>query len=151
MLSLVASGRYHIWVALPKYDICRLSTYVACMWIQYVFGGNIHTRVCHSRYFFKRAWCPCDFIVFITCGQKCSVPWGVLSSDVNSDKTWLSTVLLRIALDCPYSNVLYDRGFLSWNDLNPTKIDKSPLGSWIQGSAGIAGSLTFSQFFVCLL
>ena len=79
--------------------------------------------------------------------QTCSMPWGVLSLNVNSGKKWLSTVLLRIALDCPGYNVLYARGFLSWNDLNTTKIGKNPLGSWIQGSAGSAGSLAFFSKF----
>ena len=82
-----------------------------------------------------------------TWGQTCSMPWGVLSLDVNSGKTWWSTVLLSIAPDCPCYNVLYDRGFLWWNDLNPMKIGKNPLGSWIQGSAGSAGSLAFFSKF----
>ena len=79
--------------------------------------------------------------------QTCSMPWGVLSLNVNSGKTWWSTVLLRIAPDCPCYNVLYDRGFLWWNDLNPMKIGKNPLESWIQGSARSSGSWAFFSKF----
>ena len=75
------------------------------------------------------------------------MPWGLLSLNVNSGKTWWSTVLLSIAPDCPCHNVIYDRGFLWWNDFNPMKIGKNPLGSWIQGSAGSAGSWAFSRNF----
>ena len=77
----------------------------------------------------------------------CSKPWDVLSLNVNSGKTWWSTVLLSIAPDCPCYNVLYDRGFLWWNNLNLMKIGKNPLGSWIQGFAGSAGSLAFFSKF----
>ena len=79
--------------------------------------------------------------------QTCSMPWGVLSLNLNSGKTWWSTLLLSIAPDCPCYNVLYDRGFLWWRDLNPMKVIKNPLGSWIQGSAGSPGSLAFFSKF----
>ena len=79
--------------------------------------------------------------------QTCSMPWGVLSLNVNSGKIWWSTILLSIAPDCPCYNVLYDRGFLWWNNLNLMKIGKNPLGSWIQGSAGSAGSWAFFSKF----
>ena len=75
------------------------------------------------------------------------MPWGVLSLNVNSGKTWWSTVLLSIAPDCLCHDVLYDSGFLWWNDLNPMRIGKNTLGSWIQGSAGSAGSWTFFSKF----
>ena len=79
--------------------------------------------------------------------QTCSLPWGVLSLNVNSGKAWWSTLLLSIAPDCPCYNALYDRRFLWWNDLSPMKITKNPLGSWIQGSAGSAGSWAFLSKF----
>ena len=79
--------------------------------------------------------------------QTCSMSWGVLSSNVSSGKTWWSTVLLSIAPDCLCYNVLYDRGFLWWHDLNPMKIGKNPLGSWIQGSAGYPGAWAFFSKF----
>ena len=46
---------------------------------------------------------------------------------------WLSVIYL--------GNVLYDRGFLG--DLNPMKVGKSRLGSWIQGSWILTRSFTF--------
>ena len=58
--------------------------------------------------------------------QTCSMPWGVLSLNGNSDKTWWSKVSLSFAPDCPWYNVLYDRGFVWWHDLNPMKIGKIP-------------------------
>ena len=75
--------------------------------------------------------------------ETCSMPCGVLSFSVNSGKRWWSTVLLSVAPDYPCYNVLYDRRFLWLNYLNPIKIYKNPLGSWIQGSAGSVGSLAF--------
>ena len=79
--------------------------------------------------------------------QTCSMPWGVLSLNGNSDKTWWSTVSLSFAPDCPWYNVLYDRGFLWWHDLYPMKIGKKTLGSWIQGFAVSAGSRAFPSIF----
>ena len=36
----------------------------------FITSTAIPTRVCNSRYFFKRAWCRNDFIVLIICGNK---------------------------------------------------------------------------------
>ena len=60
--------------------------------------------------------------------QTCSMPWGDLSLNVNFGKTCWYTVLLSIAPDSPCYNGLYDRGFLSWKDLNPVKIGNKPPG-----------------------
>ena len=79
--------------------------------------------------------------------QICPMPWGVLSLNVNSGKTWWYAVLLSIASDRPCYNVLYDRGFFWRNDLNPMKIGKNPLGSWMQDSAGSPGSWAFFSKF----
>ena len=74
--------------------------------------------------------------------QTCSMSWGVLSLNVNSGKTWWSTVLLwvlRLIAPCPCYNALHV--------LIPMKIGKKSLGSWIQGSAGFAGSWAFFSKF----
>ena len=80
--------------------------------------------------------------------QTCSMSWGVLSSNADCGNTWCATALLSIAPDCWCYNALYDSVFLRWSVLNPIKMSRNPLGSWIHGSGILKGSWRFSRNFV---
>ena len=63
---------------------------------------------------------------FLGCASRtCSMPRDVLSSNVDSDKTWLSMTLLSIASVCPGYNSLYGRRFLRFIYLNPMNMGKN--------------------------
>ena len=75
-----------------------------------------------------------------------SMPWDVLSLNVDSGKTCVM-VLLRIAPVHQCRNALYDRALFWLKYLSPMKMDKktSDSGSRIPGI--LAGSLSFSRNF----
>ena len=52
------------------------------------------------------------------------MPWGFLSLNVDSGKTWCASELLSILPDRSCYTTLHDRLFPWWNQLNPTKMGK---------------------------
>ena len=78
--------------------------------------------------------------------HSCSLPWGILSLNVNSGKTclpyfWVLCLIVH-AIMCYITGDFFVE--MVWTTL---KVARNPLQSWIQFSAGSAGSLHFSQNF----